>query len=343
MQHADTRTFLKYYLSRMVDVDLPGILREQDPQQRELVAPQKDMMRAACCLSRTIDPNRPIELTTAQSSSVNELPAIQEVICKRNKLSRRLGKPLSRHKGTPDYKLHQKLNSQLSDMRRKARKELLEKIQKAYEQEQPMREIQLQLEIAALNLPEEERQERLQSARSKFSTNVHREDESDDLPLPLKRFVDAVFTLPKPTLEEELLRRTEAIDAGAELCRFEEGETTRIAHAKRQRTMKAVEGADGVPSAPLSTPESQLQEAIRAVLHDKRPKYCFICVGNPNLDIERRTQRFYEHGDVTKHIRRKHLKNITVTDAPVCRLHDETFPHPQAFQRHAIDTHSTVT
>ena len=135
------------------------------------------------------------------------------------------------------------------------------------------------------------------------------------------------------------------------MCRFEEGETSRIAHNKRWRSEKAVDGADDitehVPNSESSNGhpalESELQEAIRAVMNDTRPKYCFICVGNPNLDIERRTQKFYEHSDVIKHIRRKHLKNITATDAPACRIHSETFPHTQAFQRHAIDTHSTVT
>ncbi|KAI7968399.1 hypothetical protein EIK77_000034 [Talaromyces pinophilus] len=361
--HADTRTFLKYYLQREVNVDLAGEMRKQDPQQRGLVAPQEDIMRAACRMSRSIDPNRPIELTTAQASSVNELPEIQEIIRQRDEVSRRLGRPMSQHKGTPDYKLHQKLTAQLSSMRQKAKAELLKKIQYDYDQEQPMRELQLQLELAALNLPEEEFQQRLQSARSKFSNTVNRSLEgSHELPLPLKRFAEAVFTLPKPTLKEEMLRRTEAMDAGAAVCRFEEGETSRIAHNKRRRTENAVDDTaehnkrrrteetvddtteHGTSSDNRHTAsESKLQEAIRSVMNDTRPKYCFICVGNPNLDIEKRTQKFYEHGDVTKHIRRKHLKNMTVIESPTCRIHSETFPHAQAFQRHAIDTHSTVT
>jgi hypothetical protein len=78
MHHADTRTFLKYYLSH-----LPGIIRGLDPQE--------EMMRAACRMSRTIDPNRPQELTTAQSSSVNQLPEIQDLIHRQDDLGRRLG------------------------------------------------------------------------------------------------------------------------------------------------------------------------------------------------------------------------------------------------------------
>ncbi|KAF4943558.1 hypothetical protein F66182_18733, partial [Fusarium sp. NRRL 66182] len=253
-----------------------------------------DMMRAACRMSRTIDPNRPIELTAEQSRSVNELPEIQDMIHKRDELTRRLGRPL---RGTPEYEPVQKLTNQLNGMKAKARKELLKKIRDDYDREQPMRQVKLQLELASLNLPEDELQERLQSAWSKFSSTVNDAlENSKDLPLVLKRFAEAILTLPKPTLGEELLRRTEAIDAGAAVCRFEEGRTSRKTHNKRRCAKKTAVEADDTPEHVLPDPalEARLQEAIRAVSNDKRPKYCFICVGNPNLDIGLRTQQFYE-------------------------------------------------
>jgi hypothetical protein len=55
-------------------------------------------MQAAYDMSWTIAPNRPQELTTAQSSSVNQLPEIQDLIRRRDDLGRRLGRPLARHK-----------------------------------------------------------------------------------------------------------------------------------------------------------------------------------------------------------------------------------------------------
>lgn len=144
-----------------------------------------------------------------------------------------------------------------------------------------------------------------------------------------------------------MLQQTKAINTGADVCRFEEGGTSRIAHNKQWRTEKAVDGADDTTEYVLNSEsssshpalESKLQEAIRAVMNGTRPKYCFICVGNPNLDIEKRTQKFFAHGDVTKHIRGMHLKHLTITDALACRIHSKIFPHAQALKRHAIDTH----
>ena len=51
MHHADTRTFLKFYLSRRISKNLPAIIRGLDPEE--------DIIRAACRMSRTIDPDRP--------------------------------------------------------------------------------------------------------------------------------------------------------------------------------------------------------------------------------------------------------------------------------------------
>jgi hypothetical protein len=62
--HADTRTFLKYYLDRRIDKNLPAIIRGLNLDN--------NIIYAACRMSRTIDPDRPQELTTAQSISVNE-------------------------------------------------------------------------------------------------------------------------------------------------------------------------------------------------------------------------------------------------------------------------------
>ncbi|KAF2184210.1 hypothetical protein K469DRAFT_689528 [Zopfia rhizophila CBS 207.26] len=50
MQHADTRTFLRHYLSRRVTADTQAIIHG--------VAPQDDIMQAACRMSRWINPER---------------------------------------------------------------------------------------------------------------------------------------------------------------------------------------------------------------------------------------------------------------------------------------------
>jgi hypothetical protein len=63
MQHAKMRTFINHYLSRRVTVDTQAIVCGLDPQYA--------VMRAACRMSRWIDPDRPQELTKEQSLSVD--------------------------------------------------------------------------------------------------------------------------------------------------------------------------------------------------------------------------------------------------------------------------------
>ncbi|RJE17632.1 hypothetical protein PHISCL_10033, partial [Aspergillus sclerotialis] len=102
MHYTDTHTFLRYYLSRRINKNLPAIIRGLNPED--------DIMRAVCRISRSIDPNRPQELTTAQSSSVNEDPEIADLIRRRDELSRRMGRPLSNYYRIEQYAMYKTLN-----------------------------------------------------------------------------------------------------------------------------------------------------------------------------------------------------------------------------------------
>ncbi|KAG9244782.1 hypothetical protein BJ878DRAFT_504588 [Calycina marina] len=64
LQHASIGTFLKHYLN-VINVDLQGVYRRLDTQ--------KELMRSACSMSRSIDPRRPRKLTPDQTASVNVL------------------------------------------------------------------------------------------------------------------------------------------------------------------------------------------------------------------------------------------------------------------------------
>lgn len=251
MHHADTRTFLKYYLSRRIDQDLAGIIRGLDPQE--------EMMRAACRMSRTIDPNRPQELTTAQSSSVNQHPDIQELICRRDDLGRRLGRPLARHKGTAKYDLYQKLNCELARARQRAQDALLVELQDKYDQEQPMLEVQRQLSGVKLS-----------------ETVNHSLEQYEEVPLPQRRLIEALLTLPRPTLEEEMLRWTKAIDAITAYCLFDEGDTCRIAHEKRRRDSGPID-AEETEDSPKPNRESGSKPTLSQ--RELKLQAAVLCIG----------------------------------------------------------------
>lgn len=55
---------------------------------------------------------------------------------------------------------------------------------------------------------------------------------TEELPEPQKRLIERILTLPSPTLDQEVCRRTETIDAVAAYCQFEEGITCRLPQNK---------------------------------------------------------------------------------------------------------------
>ena len=324
MHHADTRTFLKYYLDRRIDKNLPALIRGLNPDD--------DIMHAACRMSRTIDPDRPQDLTTTQSSSVNQWPEVLDLVRRRDELRQQLGRPLSRHRGTVRYEAYQKLNQEISGARQRARSVLLSQLQEKYDQEQPMLEVQRQLSQTKL-------------AKAVSETLQH----SEELPAPQRHLIECLLTLPPPTLDQEMRRRTEAIDAVASYCQFEEGDTCRLPRNKRPENVVAeIKCLDDQPSEIKVTEddfqsEKLLEAAIRSVMTERRPRICFICLGQQSLDLPKRVKQFATHGDVSKHIKRKHLQNSKSSCALACRLCDKEFAKEMHLQRHAIDFHSTVT
>jgi len=82
---------------------------------------------------------------------------------------------------------------------------------------------------------------------------------------------------------------------------------------------------------------------------EERPRRCFLCVGlalrlEPDDPcIEELTHEFYRAGDVSKHFRRKHLKNIREGDDIECGACYMPLDHKMHLQRHALQIHGTVS
>ncbi|KAJ5974897.1 hypothetical protein N7481_008604 [Penicillium waksmanii] len=323
MHHADTRTFLKFYLSRRISKNLPAIIRGLDPED--------DIMRAACRMSRTIDPNRPRRLTTKQSFSLNQLPVIVELKRQRDEIVQSVDGPISKHKGTK-YEKYRKLKQELAGTKKREHDRLLAEVQEKYEREQPMLEIKRQL-----------------SGIDQNGTSPKPLECSNDVPVPQQLLIKSLLSLPRSTIEEEMLRRTEAIDAVAAYSQFQEGDTCRRPREKRPQDSseneRSCENAqpENEKAVVINQQECPLEFALRSAMKDHRPLFCFICVGQPNLDIPKRTQQFASHGDVTKHIRVKHFKKIMSSATIECKVCGEEFAEVMHLQRHAYDFHSTVT
>jgi hypothetical protein len=135
MQHGDIRTFLKHYLQRTVTVNARAIYLQLDPQG--------SIMRAACAMSRWIDVNRPWGLTTEQSLSVNNDPQIEAKVRERTKLKQRIER--SGRRKAVDHPQYQKLCHEINNEKQRLRYALLPEVQRRYDREQPVKEVEWQL------------------------------------------------------------------------------------------------------------------------------------------------------------------------------------------------------
>ncbi|KAH9204097.1 hypothetical protein DL95DRAFT_498649 [Leptodontidium sp. 2 PMI_412] len=120
----DIDTFIKHYLPRTVTADTRAIVSSYEPQ--------RDLMRAACRMTRWIDPDRPQELTPEESLSVNQDLVVCRLISEREKWKRRF-----------------------QARRHSSRAALLKYVQERWDLEHPVDEIERQL--SGLKLSQDKR------------------------------------------------------------------------------------------------------------------------------------------------------------------------------------------
>ncbi|KAF4228079.1 hypothetical protein CNMCM6805_002465 [Aspergillus fumigatiaffinis] len=164
------------------------------------------------------------------------------------------------------------------------------------------------------------------------------------------RVIDTVLTMPGATVEAEYQRRINAINAVAAFCGVEEGRPTPRANQCRRR--KAVDDID-----PCSSPkrhktltqdnvESILQDAMESVrvkFAEVRPTMCFLCVGNPDLPLEKRVAKYATPGSITRHFLRKHVNTSWPSGGVPCNVCDnESLEHKSTLVIHAERAHGTV-
>ncbi|KAF2844126.1 C2H2 finger domain protein [Plenodomus tracheiphilus IPT5] len=271
------------------------------------IRPQAALMRAACTMSRSIDRRRPRRLTQDQSASVNDDPSVRFLLDRREELKLTIPNA-TKH---PKYKA---LASRISQERQRRRRALLKDIKERWEFEQPVRDIEQQL--AGLQTKDD-------------PELVH------EVMLPAQgELTVSVLSEPEITIEEEMDRRNRAIRAVTLYCGVEEGGMNPI--GRRSRT----------PVPPVKSQLGYEEEAFEAakvsVFKEKRPKVCFLCLGNEGLPLAQRIRPFGTPGDLSKHFGRKHFKHIKSGKGLDCNLCKVPLSDKKHLQRHAQDIHGTV-
>jgi hypothetical protein len=306
-----------------VDVDVQGIIRK--------TGSQTPLVRFACSLSASIDPDRPFKLSPKESKSLNELPVVlarQETVKKRKqkwddrkvKLDRANmacqaafghvegAVPKHYHQLRAKLELFQDRTMEAKRRYNKAVRELRNEKQRQrnrrvrenlerYRNEQPVIDLERQL------------------AGKLVDTKVMGSLEHKGFMPPQHLMViDATLTMPGATLEAEYQRRINAINAMTAFCPVEEGRPTPRPiqscrrpvpdddefhpPAKRQRRVSEDDTQIAL---------RQAMETVRIKSQDQRPTICFLCLGNSNLPLKERIAKHATPGSLTRHFLRKHV------------------------------------
>jgi Protein of unknown function (DUF3435) len=316
MLYSDTRTFLKYYLSRRIETDIRSIYQGHEPQT--------EIMRAATRMSRWIDPRRPQELTTEQKASVDRDSEVGELIWRRNHLKRLVG-PIERCKGSREYNKLQKLKRDVVNTRKRRMYALLKATRQAFDDEQAVIDIERQLSGGAVD----------EDAKEMLATKEGM--------LPEQIFLLAkLMTWPTSlSLEAESRRRSEVINAVTAYCRVEEGGSRRGRKPKRLSRHAGQLVSQDVNGEAEST--FLLNSTLEYLREAERPVACFLCYGNLKLSIYARTKRYNRPQDLIRHFRQDHLNRLNEKEPVGCSFCGVRLQHKMHLQNYAHTKYRTYS
>jgi hypothetical protein len=275
-------------------------------------------MRFACSMSRSIDPRRPWFLTPAQSASVNKLPCIVRLTQRATNLS-------EVEEGTKGWNKYLRARRRVESEKKRQRRLLLVDLVDRFKKEQPIIDSERQLSGGVVI---DDTREELQ--RSEMTPeHLH--------------LIDAILTLPETTFEKELTRRIAAINAITMYCGVEEGHPSSRGPRGRATKGRPRTMTGNTPPTTRSLLDDRLRKAILSVTTDKRPLFCWACVGNPALSIRERVTEYATPGSVSRHFLRMHVRKLKEGHHMDCHICKVRLQHRQHVQSHGERSHGTVS
>lgn len=342
-----------------VDVDVQGIIRK--------TGSQSSLVRFACSLSASIDPNRPYKLSPEESRSLNELPVVrerQDTVTKRKqkwddrkvKLDRATAAYQSSHGhdvegAVPQHHHHLKakldhLHDRAMEAKRKYNKAVREL--RNEKQRQRNRRIRENLERYRNEQPVIDLERQL-SGKLVDTKVMDTLEHTGFMPPQHLMVIDAVLTIPGATLEAEYQRRINAINAMIAFCPVGEGRPI----SRTQPCRRPLPDADNY-CAPAKRQQHVMEdeteialrqaiESVRIRTPGQRPRICFLCVGNPNLALIDRIKEYATAGSLTKHFLRKHVNTPWPANGVECNICGmEQLEQKATLLNHAETCHGTV-
>ncbi|GMG38731.1 unnamed protein product [Aspergillus oryzae] len=359
LQHADIRTFIRHY-EVDVDIDVQGIVRK--------TGSQTPLVRFACSLSASIDPDRPFWLSAEESKSLNQLPAVRERqktvnerkrkwVDRKAKLDRvtqacqasfgplNAGALTGRHRQLQVKLQHlqdrtleakRKYNASIRELRNEKQRQRNRRIREnleRYKNEQPVIDLERQLAGKLVD--------------AKVMGALERKG---FMPPQQMLMIDAILSLPGTTLEAEYQRRINAINAVTAFCGVEEGRPTRRTTQSRRRRLPGDDESSPVFKRHQSSAEDETEIALRQAMESvridcpkQRPQICFLCLGNPELPLKDRPLKHSTPGSLTRHFLRKHVNPPWPAKGVTCTVCDgKPLQQKSELLNHAEGSHGTV-
>ncbi|KAG8352411.1 hypothetical protein FVEN_g9623 [Fusarium venenatum] len=317
LQHANSRTFEKHYLGRVVPVDTMAVVSHKEQQ--------KALMRQACSIGYSASKRRPTHLTAEQSASINNDPKIQDLLRQRERLickGNKSDKNRLRLKNISKY-----IQSEKARLRRKRK----DQIRKTWSREQAVTDIERQL------------------AGRAFEEPPVSPPDGDAHPAQ-KRLYEALTAPATNTVESEHRRRNNAILSVVSYCSVQEPPLPPMTRQKAVATR--ADTSDSHNDTTKDNASSALGDAITSVFIKSRTdriRRCFLCVGRATTlqpsdpAIPELIKPFYSPGDLSRHFKRRHLSNLQANEKLHCCLCDDTLDHKMHLQNHAETVHGTVS
>ncbi|CAG7979818.1 unnamed protein product, partial [Penicillium salamii] len=365
LQHASIDTFVRHY-SVGIHVDAQAIVRG--------LPAQKQLMRFASSMSRSIDPRRPYRLE--DSSCINEIPRVR-TLEERKQARKQVRDAKKRTYENAQAALQREFGDKLSRenfphsrmirKRRKAQEKRVKKLQQKFDHadEQYNRSVkQLRNEkgrqknhLIRENLERYKNEQPVVDSERQLSGKVV----DEEVLVELERtgymtpqhmtLIDTVLTMPGTTIEKEYERRIAAINAVIAVCDAEEGAPSRSRVARK----RSADAGDMLPTAPLpkrqnSTPSAESDDAFSKAIAsvcvkspEERPTICFICLGTPRLPQSERLRMYKNSGSLSRHFVSKHVKPFSNDMRCECSICGEKLESKSMLLNHAERVHGTVS
>jgi len=113
------------------------------------------------------------------------------------------------------------------------------------------------------------------------------------------------------SLEDKIHRRNNAINAVVDYCNVEKGRVYWRNYYQRQSRINIALGKVKIKEdTKILEAAKALKRAKLSLYKEKRPKICFICLGNKNLAISKRIHKFYTPATLIKHFQQIHLSKL---------------------------------